>query len=58
MSAERLTKQIGFKVEPSLDEKIIAIAKAERRTVGGLMRYLASKYVDHYSENEQAAARQ
>jgi hypothetical protein len=52
MSVERLTKQIGFKVEPSLDEKIAAIAKAERRTVAGLMRNIAAQYVDYFEKGQ------
>jgi hypothetical protein len=54
--SELLTEQVGFKVEKPLQEKIAAVAKAERRNVAGLMRFIAAKYVD-YAEKNQAAAR-
>jgi hypothetical protein len=53
---ERLTEQIGFKVEPPLQQKLIAIAKAERRSVAGLMRFIAAQYVD-YIEKGQSVRR-
>jgi hypothetical protein len=56
--SELLTEQIGFKAEKQLQEKIAAVAKAERRTVAGLMRFIAAKYVDYAEKNGQAAARQ
>jgi hypothetical protein len=53
----QMTEQIGFKVEPELRIKIEAVARAERRTVAGLMRYISAQYVE-YLENGHASARQ